>query len=314
MECGKCKTVMEDEGAVCSDCNLNFHHECSISEINYRKTKKGTWRCSNCRTPTRSRLNTVTESTPTEISDISKKDIQEIREMFTTIQKELSDLREIRNEITELKRSVEYMSNEYDKFTKNLKEQNSEMNNLKRCVSELKRENNLKNTEIAQLKDSLVSLDQYIRNRNVEVTGVVEEENEDLKSVIVSIAKEVCVEICPSEIDVIHRVPSANKNLPKPIVVQFTNRQKRDAFLAKRQLIITNAKISGTKLAQKVYINEHLSPYFKLLLKQTKVRARDAKYKYVWFRNGKILVRKDDGAPAERITSEQDFATVFDRQ
>jgi len=303
----------DSEYAICGECNFSYHFECSINEVNYRKLKKGTWKCTYCRTTTRSRLNPNVDTQNNETyNDVSRKDIVEIRDILATIQKEISDLNGLRTDMFELKHSIDFMSKQYDSVLSQLKEQKDQVNNLTKTVNKLQLENEHKNSEILQLNETIASLDQYMRNRNIEIAGLPEVHNEDCRSVVLTIAKEIGIDIDSSEIDAAHRVPTANKNNPKPIIAQFVTRQKRNLFLEKRQLVITNNNIANTKLGQKVYFNEHLSPYFKNLIKQTKLRAQQANFKYVWFRNGRVLVREGDGRPVQRITNEQHIKDIFD--
>jgi hypothetical protein len=49
----------------------------------------------------------------------------------------------------------------------------------------------------------------------------------------------------------------------------------------------------GGKINSRIYINENLSPFFRELLWKSKIRAKEAGYKFIWYSFGKILVRKD---------------------
>ncbi|KAL4721721.1 hypothetical protein ACJJTC_001702, partial [Scirpophaga incertulas] len=56
-----------------------------------------------------------------------------------------------------------------------------------------------------------------------------------------------------------------------------------------------------------IYINEHLTPYNKQLLKKCKEIAMKKEYKYVWTKNGRIYIRKNDTSPAIQIHEEEDL-------
>ncbi len=58
----------------------------------------------------------------------------------------------------------------------------------------------------------------------------------------------------------------------------------------------------------KVYINESLTSRLKNLLRLTKLKKRELDYKYVWTRNGKIHLRKDENADVKMVN----FATDLD--
>ncbi|RVE48661.1 hypothetical protein evm_006732 [Chilo suppressalis] len=50
-----------------------------------------------------------------------------------------------------------------------------------------------------------------------------------------------------------------------------------------------------------VYVSEHLCPYYKGLHAETRKIAREKGYKYVWIRNGRIFIRKNDESPAGQV-------------
>lgn len=109
----------------------------------------------------------------------------------------------------------------------------------------------------------------------------------------------------------VHWVPSYNRHR-SPIVVKFTARQERDiwhnAFKNIRPL--TADKINSSFPNNKVFIGEHLSPEKKLLMEKTKVQAKAKGYLYVWSKEGKVFVRKDNGQKCTRIKCYEDLTTL----
>lgn len=53
----------------------------------------------------------------------------------------------------------------------------------------------------------------------------------------------------------------------------------------------------------KIYVNPSLSKMNRELLYLAKTAAREGVVKYVWFSNGKVLVRKKEGQPAIHIST-----------
>lgn len=78
----------------------------------------------------------------------------------------------------------------------------------------------------------------------------------------------------------------------------------------KRNVDITADAIMNNGSKQKIYINESLTKENKQLLFKTKEKARDASYKYVWSKEGKIFVRKNDNSRVHRIKNEHDLVTL----
>lgn len=299
-KCNKCFENMNCEGALCSECNNHFHFDCSIAESGYRRMKS-VWKCPGCvATKTRS----TSTSSASGLADV-RKDLQDIKDVLKGIN---ANITRMDARLNELERSVQHFSDEYDKVLGDLNKCKSDVVTLNKTVVVLHSDVARKDAEIQVLRETVQALDQYSRVRNLEIHGVREVVNEDCRDVIINIARELQVEIEAKEIDIAHRVQSANKNVPRPIVAQFLTRTKREELLSKRLLVVTNNNIPTLKIGSKVFINEHLSPYNKNLLRLAKIKAREVGFRYVWFRSGKLLAREDDGKPVVRISNEREIS------
>ena len=51
----------------------------------------------------------------------------------------------------------------------------------------------------------------------------------------------------------------------------------------------------GRYVSQNVYINKQLTPHFKKLIWLTKTKAKSTNWKFVWFKNYKVLEKKSEG-------------------
>ena len=70
--------------------------------------------------------------------------------------------------------------------------------------------------------------------------------------------------------------------------------------------IITNFDI-GLKGRERIYISESLTPHYRKLLKTVKEMAKLKEYKFVWWKNDRILVRKEERSPVIVIEKEEDL-------
>lgn len=171
---------------------------------------------------------------------------------------------------------------------------------LKTSVAVLKTKCKEKDQVIEGLTRQLNTLEQYGRNRNLEIDNIEQVQGEDVENIAITVAEKLRIVVKESDIEVAHRIPSkSNSNRPLKIIVQLASRKLRDKILAARRRAnnFTSANIVGELgdySRQTIYVNENLSPYFKDLLWRTKIRAKETGYKFVWFKFGKVLVRKDD--------------------
>ncbi|XP_044753614.1 uncharacterized protein LOC123313017 [Coccinella septempunctata] len=184
------------------------------------------------------------------------------------------------------------------------------MNELERIT----RENMMLRTSVKNLQDRVDSLEQQGRANNVEICGVPEKESENVLSIVTRIAENIGCPIEPSEVDSFYRVPTFDPKKPKTIVVKFLSKHKRDSFLgaskAKRRQLGTSRGFKIDNISHELYINEHLTTRNKKLLMKTKDAARSKNYKFVWIRDGAILVRKDERSKIMRISDEDELAKI----
>ena len=115
--------------------------------------------------------------------------------------------KEFLNEIQEIKKSQEFVSNEYellksefDKVLKVNRKLEQENLNLKKKVSDLLQ---TKNEE----EEKIDNLEQYGRRENLEIEGIPFKENENINETIVNLAKKIGVPMCVNDISTAHRLP-----------------------------------------------------------------------------------------------------------
>ncbi|KAH8042675.1 hypothetical protein HPB51_025307 [Rhipicephalus microplus] len=228
---------------------------------------------------------------------------QEFREMRTALE------RELRKEIRDVKTSLDF-------FNKQFEEISALCSRLEKENGELKAQNDVLKTDCSQLKQAVLNnerrttaLEQYSRNRNIEVKNVPFVEGERLTRVVQKIGEAVGESVKEDDIEICHRVTAKDASCPH-IVVQFNNRSKRDAVLEKaKKLRLTTADI-GFPGKTFVYVNEHLCPQLKKLLGQTVARKKEAEWRFAWTKGGKIFARKDEKSRVFQITTESDLEKI----
>lgn len=312
--CARCSNlIIAEECTTCDECKNNYHFECSINETQFNKLRKNKklWKCLYCvGTVTRNRTNsssTITQDVVEPYSVVKKNEASDIKEILSMLTGINTKLDQMDKELGIVKESVTFMSTQYDDVIKMLTNNAEEINTVKKEVAFLKSQNDEKDVLINNINERLQNFEQYSRNRNVEIFGIKEVEGENCKVIVANIAKELQLSVSIEDIDVAHRLPSNRRNATPSIVAQFKTRSARDTLVEKKVLVITNNNMPGVAIGEKIFINEQLTYENKQLLRKTKEFAKSANYRYVWFKNGKLLVRKDNGCPAIRIMREEDL-------
>ena len=207
--------------------------------------------------------------------------------------------------------SVSYIANEYDDFndkittTKLLGRSNSdEILNLRREVERIKFRQN--STDI-----HLDELEQYGRRENLEIHGVPVKPNESTNQVVKTLAKHLNVHLDESHISTSHRLAmKPDGKRPPPIIVRFSNRDKKNEIFGKRKMLHSNSMISSNFESDKVSIQENLTIYKKMLFNQAKLAKQYLNFSFVWTSQGRIRLRKDSGSRIINVSSLQDLAKL----
>lgn len=216
-------------------------------------------------------------------------------------------IRSLISEIKNLRESVNFCSGKISDFEIKL----GKFNEMVTKMNKLERENDSLKKQVMDLNSKMNNLEQFSRSNNIEIQNVPEKPNENIVEIISSIGRAIDLPVDSSCFDFCSRVPTSIQGRPKNIVVKFISKSRRDDFLAAYK----NKKISGSNksgisvenVSERLYINEHLSTYNKILFKEARELARNKDYKYVWTQSGNILLRKNDSSKIMHVRSSEDF-------
>lgn len=281
-------------------CAAHFHanntcSDVSKSQISTLESLPGArWMCKPCRGQ-RARTTSIDleEMNETQVIDF-------MRKMKTELHAEMKDL----------KRAVDFCSDKISDFESKL----AKLNEYIKKTDQLQKENIKLKQDINSLESKMNSLESSLRCNNVEIQDVPEKTNESLISVVQDIGKFLQYEIKESAIDTVFRVQTQVENKPKNIVVKFISKVHRDGFLnAAKVTRMIKEHQRGFKLpgvSERFYINEHLLPQTKLLLKQVREFSKSKSYKFVWVQNGNVLLRKAERSKIFQVRNVDDLGRL----
>lgn len=169
---------------------------------------------------------------------------------------------------------------------------------LKNDITTLRGELKKKDDEIQFLKIKCDDLEQYGRRNNVRISGIVEDENEDIEEVVMNdISDRLGVEVTSADIDRCHRVGrEAPAGKHRPILVKFTN------YGARRRVFQAKKKLKGTGVS----IHEDLTKTRVELLKKS---IEKYTMKEVWTTDGTIIIK--NGNNRLRVSNGNDLEQVI---
>lgn len=295
MKCGKCGEALSTSGDVakCGKCSKEYHFQCAgLRETTWRAkgaTAKSDWRCPHfCR-------NYSGENDGLDQAEGSETNVTlaDIMAVVKSMQVQLSTLND----------SVAFMSKKYDDFIVEFNAEKKLNQQRFTLLETVKKENASLHTDNKNLKEKLNNLEQYTRNRNIEIHGIEEKPKEELGDIMKELAMSLHLPLQTTDVDVIHRLGEKKDKKRRPIIVQFTTRKVRDQWISHRNTGLISKNLVTHSDDARIYINENLTAANKDLFWQTRQKGKDFKIKYCWVKNGKIFARKDENGLAVQIKS-----------
>jgi hypothetical protein len=324
MKCDQCKDPILDFKDIikCAQqgCGRIFHYHCTgLRESVFSKMSeeaKSNWLCLKCKGAKNEKkfsgANNLEAGSKDKDSEGSFQGFN-VEEILCSVNKKLSlintistDLESIKEVTNEIKSSQEFLSKQYDKFEEALKI----LPKMEKEIKQLRETIVVKDRLINDLTVRVNQLEQYGRNKNLEINEVAEVKGENVEDLVRKISEKAGVQLKEEDIEVAHRLPKTKtENRPATIIVQFTTRKMRDKVFAARKKIVTNAEVTGQQ-SGRIYISENLSFFYRNLLKKAKLKARGLNYKYTWYRNGTVRVRKEADGQVIVIEKEEDLEKI----
>jgi len=212
-------------------------------------TVKSRSRCAKC--PTTSPEDDIT-SKPDIMGDVSDRLDQILK--LDTLEKDVSGVKETVDSISMRMNTLE-----------------EDLTKLKNMVETHDKKLSALTEDVQTCRDSDEEIHQYQRRKNIEISGIPEQDSEDISQILTNIGREVQCDITETDIDIAHRVPSRVPGRPRSIIVRFVRRQKKFELLQRKpRLTASDLGFPGSPKA--VFIGHHLTPKQKELLAKAKQR------------------------------------------
>ncbi|KAF6197986.1 hypothetical protein GE061_001802 [Apolygus lucorum] len=306
MDCGKCSRDLfsPKKTAKCVSCNLSFHPSCTRlkSVENYRKLKlnlREQWKCDKCARRGKVEVaekkdddNSGNETVDDELTVGGAGTLLLSRKLDTLLEKFGS----LSKDVQSIEESMGFFNDKFEDMSEILAGIKTDLEETKQANQSLKMENTKLNREIEYLHHKLNVNEQKSLQCDLTISGIPQTANEDVSDIVRAVA--VSLEV-PIEKENIVRAFRTKPNRKQGgfVVVQFSSVVIRNKLLfamkeKKNSVTLRHLNPGFTDLP--FYMNERLTPYNSFLLWLTKQHAREYDFKYVWCKDGRVCLRKDE--------------------
>lgn len=321
--CSVCKhniTKLHHKIQCAGDCGEWFHKDCSglgneeFSAYELRKTSQK-WACSECLPHDEMRReprNTVSIGSRSSIgvrnSPVAM--VEENSRLFESLfhisnPTNLDIMKAMEKIFNELKQSVTFNG--------------SMMEEMKETMQSLSNENKTLRKEHELLKNRVIELENEIvhvkgssnlvngeKSKNVVIVGIKGDEHS--KDEVMKTLDALNINISEDEFSV--KVLPSKKSL-KPLLVHFSDENIRNRILQQRKITPLDTELCRIAAASKrnIFINPDLPKFTRSLFLKAK-ELKSCGFKYVWCKDEKVLVRRNDGEPVLRIITSAQVESI----
>lgn len=283
------------------DCKSWFHQGCcGLKEKELKLHQLGTmkWSCNECEadtdessdadvTGTRDNKRKSTKTPPTENTEF-------LFNMKNPTNKEI--LSAMKAMFEDLKNSVSFNGSMIEKMRSDMERVIDDNKKLKQEQSVLKNRINELEQDIIHIKRSTIKDGNDDNQKNIVVVGISgnDDSRKDVKKIFnylnLDISdEEYCVKVLPS------------KHTKKTVLITFDKSESKAKVMEQKKSVrLDTVKCGITDTFSNIFINEDMPRHTRDLFKKAR-NLKEHGYKYIWCKDGKILVRKTDGGPVIRI-------------
>ncbi|XP_045495853.1 uncharacterized protein LOC123694454 [Colias croceus] len=323
-KCANCNKniTLKQPGLECSRCNKSVHASTVCAKLTgkqlaaLRNSDGLEWSCDHCLSNVSSRSSFfVTPDESSDDEDARSSSTLDQKKLVASITREMQKI--IKAELGDLTTAMEHMNGQMTDLEELVKRQENTIKTLLNKNTDLINKNKNLELRIAAAEQHINEIDQKLLACTIEIAGVPEATNQNLNSVLESVAQNLQVNIC----DVLssRRMPKP-QNRPQPgnIIVEVKSNVVRNQWLASaKQKEITVGdilpRLPSDQATRRVFVREALTHRTKTLLYNAQQKLKDS-YKFVWCKAGVVYAKKlDDKSRPFIIRSLSDIESLLSK-
>lgn len=192
----------------------------------------------------------------------------------------------------------------------------SDIKNLKTNFKRLAESNQELKDELDKVNLEVNNLKQCFLSSDVVITGIPYNQGEVLQDIVKAVCIKYKVDLNTTDYKSIYRLRKRNSTLPySPICIELYSRTLKGALMSQQKTLgpVLLHMIDSTldkKDKRKIYFKDRLTPFNNELLVEAKKFCAENQYKYVWFQNCDILVKKSETSKTIKIVIKSDLLNL----
>ena len=332
-DCLVCFQPVSTDGKcmVCVECKSLYHlGSCAgIKESTYTTmgaTKRAKWRCRTCRSADSSSvLGSLSEEAQSDsaaeshFSALNAKldlllSMQASVDTLLTLPAKVDELltlkpvvQNLQEKVKKVQDTVDELSAKYNSVLQKATENEEKAEQVQAQLTGVAATVDEHERTIQQLRGDLNHMEQRGRSMNLEISGLSHSKDENLKHVIADLGVKLGLPpLLDTDVLAAHRLPSKHDVVPG-ILIRFSSQIVCDAWMGCRGKL---KALSRSTDDTKIFFNENLTRTNRELFWMARTKAKEAHFKFVWVKGGKIFAKKGEGSPLIRVNSVTDVNNI----
>ncbi|KAF6215731.1 hypothetical protein GE061_000063 [Apolygus lucorum] len=313
----------------CGTCKGQYHLECvkfTREVYLFHKENRKIWTCDGCFKVNRKSIssgNSIDGSPTPSVKDDGDADI--IIALIISFRQEVrANNRSLSSKLEENAKEIKDLKEHLNTYSENIKENTAAISAIRVDLTSIEVKHDelqVQNTElkgyIKRLEDRLLDSEQNALIKTVEISGIPISPGFSVTECVLSVGDAIKFDMNESMIDnCFRRRLLTGSTQPGVISLTFNRQQEKDKFVSlarkKRDLSIRDIGIIEGE-HNRIYVNESLTFVKRQILKQAKIFKRNHNFKFVWVRNGRILMKKDEESIPVDIKKIEDFDELISK-
>lgn len=306
------KTTTISLGHTQSETDLNTLQLSDVSFVNMSRNK-------------RQRTNLDTEDEKTEGNGLKEEVMSLLADWKKELDAKLNDMCDKQNslvtklslDIAELKQQTANIKKSNDEIIHSMSFINKQYDEIKATLDNMQKERLEQRRSIEGIERKLHDLQLKSRSSCIEIRNVPQSDKETtgfLTDAVRKIGETTGMALSSSDLRDVYRVPGKS-GTTRPIVAEFQTVQMKINTLAavrnyNNKKAIVEEKLNSQDISipgkrQPIYVTDHLPASSKKLFHLAREFAKQNSFKFCWYTNGNIFIRKAQGDKQILISSEQ---------
>jgi len=224
---------------------------------------------------------------------------EEFRASIKTLIDDVKTLKTLIDDVKEIKEVVK----KYEESARRINRLEEENEEIKQTTDRLTMEN-------SELRYRIEELEQYYRKSNIIIRGVPEEAGENARKTVEKIASKLDVQLEGNDIGKAHRLKSRTQ--PRPIIARLNDWEKKEELTKNAKKRRPKGKDVGLNSSVPIIIANDLTRETGQLLREAKGMRDRGYFKFVWEREGKILIKRNEDTLAIQIRTQNDLMAIVE--